>query len=92
MPKYRPKGCKCSGKRRYISSGITNNEDCIDVCTNPVCGTSDNLTLLAPVVYDEIGINLCREVPITGTLSSSRKRAASRHPSHEWQVVRTVVL
>jgi len=38
MPKYRPKGCKCSGKRRYISSGITNNSDCIDVCTNPICG------------------------------------------------------
>ena len=61
MPKYRPKGCKCTGKRRYISSGIANNSDCIDVCTNPICGTSDKLTLLAPVVYDEIGINLCRD-------------------------------
>lgn len=71
MPKYRPKGCKCSGKRRYISSGITNNSDCIDVCTKPICGTSDNLTLLAPVVYDEIGINLCREVPLSGTLPAS---------------------
>lgn len=71
MPKYRPKGCKCSGKRRYISSGITNNSDCIDVCTNPICGTSDNLTLLAPVVYDEIGINLCREVPLSGELPTS---------------------
>lgn len=68
MPKYRPKGCKCSGKRRYISSGISNNSDCIDVCTNPICGTSDNLTLLAPVVYDESGINLCREVPLSETL------------------------
>lgn len=71
MPKYRPKGCKCSGKRRYISSGISRNSDCIDVCTNPICGTGDNLTLLAPVVYDEIGINLCREVPITETLPTS---------------------
>lgn len=71
MPKYRPKGCICSGKRRYISSGITNNSDCIDVCTNPICATSDNLTLLAPVVYDEIGINLCREVPLSGELPTS---------------------
>ena len=71
MPKYRPKGCKCTGKRRYISSGIANNSDCIDVCTNPICGTSDNLTLLAPVVYDEIGINLCREVPLTEALPTS---------------------
>lgn len=71
MPKYRPKGCKCTGKRRYISSGIANNSDCIDVCTNPICGTSDKLTLLAPVVYDEIGINLCREVPLTEALPTS---------------------
>ena len=48
----------------FVGSGITNNSDCIDVCTKPICGTSDNLTLLAPVVYDEIGINLCREVPL----------------------------
>lgn len=68
MPQYRAKGCKCPSKRRYISNGIANNADCLDVCTNPICGTSDNLTLLAPVVYDEIGINLCREVPLSSTL------------------------
>ena len=65
MPKYMPKGCKCASKKRYVSSGIANYPDCIDVCTAPICGTADNLTLLAPVVYDEIGINLCREVPLT---------------------------
>lgn len=71
MPKYMPKGCKCASKKRYVSNGITNYSDCIDVCTNPICGTADNLTLLAPVVYDEIGINLCREVPITGALPTT---------------------
>ncbi len=71
MPKYMPKGCKCASKKRYVSSGIANYPDCIDVCTAPICGTADNLTLLAPVVYDEIGINLCREVPLTGTLPTA---------------------
>ena len=58
-------------KKRYVSSGIANYPDCIDVCTAPICGTADNLTLLAPIVYDEIGINLCREVPLTGTLPTA---------------------
>ena len=64
MPKYMPKGCKCASKKRYVSNGITNYSDCIDVCTNPICGTADNLTLLAPVVYDEIGINLAAKFPL----------------------------
>ena len=56
--------CKCPSKKRYVSNGICNHSDCIDICTTPICGTPDNLTLLAPVVYDEIGINLCRTIPL----------------------------
>lgn len=77
MAKYIPKNCRCSGKRRYVSPGITTHADCIDVCTNPVCGTPDTLTLLAPVVYDEIGINLCREIPLTGTITGNPPLSAS---------------
>jgi hypothetical protein len=32
---------------------------CYDVCTNPICGCPSTLGLSAPVIYDELGINLC---------------------------------
>jgi hypothetical protein len=73
MPKSKQNGCKCRPKR-YISNGVHTKGKCHDVCTNPMCGDPDTLTLLAPVVYDELGINLCRAVPIdfptlTGTVA-----------------------
>lgn len=63
MPKSKQNGCKCRPKR-YISNGVNTTGKCRDLCVNPVCGDPDCLTLLAPVVYDELGINLCRAVPI----------------------------
>ena len=36
-----------------------NNNSC-DPCVNPPTETPKCLTLLAPVVYDECGINLCK--------------------------------
>lgn len=73
MPKSKQNGCKCRPKR-YISNGVHTKGKCHDVCTNPICGDPDTLTLLAPVVYDELGINLCRAIPIdfptlTGTVA-----------------------
>ncbi len=55
--------CKCS-KRPRISSRIVQGippcqEGCVDVCTNPVCADPKVLSMMAPLVYDEIGINLC---------------------------------
>jgi hypothetical protein len=32
---------------------------CVDVCANPICGDPEKLSLMAPLIYDEIGINLC---------------------------------
>lgn len=72
MAKNNSSGCK-SCPKRYISSGVQNNDGCQDVCVNPICGDPDRLTLLAPVVYDELGINLCRTIGITppaGAISS----------------------
>lgn len=77
MPKYVPKHCRCCTKKRYVSPGLASHGDCIDVCTNPICGQPDSLTLLAPVVYDEIGINLCREVPLSGTITGNPPLSAS---------------
>lgn len=72
MAKSNTSGCK-SCPKRYVSTGVSENKDCQDVCVHPICGDPDVLTLLAPVVYDELGINLCRTIDITppsGAISS----------------------
>lgn len=54
MSKCRARRCKCGA-----------DFECpIDVCVNPIIGDPTYLTVLAPVVYDGIGINLCRSVPL----------------------------
>ena len=52
---------KCGCRTRIISSAVSqmNGQECFDVCTTPICGSPDYLGLFAPVIYDEIGINLC---------------------------------
>ena len=72
MAKNNTSGCK-SCPKRYVSSGAREKHACQDVCVDPICGDPDVLTLLAPVVYDELGINLCRTMdisPPTGAVSS----------------------
>ncbi|MCI8275458.1 MAG: hypothetical protein HFI66_07585 [Lachnospiraceae bacterium] len=85
MPKYKPKGCKC-GRSNAVNviaaNGSCNGtppspEPCFDVCTNPICGTPQYLTLLAPVVYDEIGINLCRQVTLAENFATTYPSAES---------------
>lgn len=39
-------------------------DTCYDACVNASCGDPKYLTLLAPVVYDEIGTNVCRSINI----------------------------
>ncbi len=50
-------GCRA----RIISDAVSNmrNGECFDVCTNPICGSPDYLGVFAPLIYDQIGINLC---------------------------------
>ena len=69
MPKYKPAGC--------LSSSGGADGQCVDICTNPVCGTPQYLTLLAPVVYDEIGVNLCRQVGLSQGFASVYPTAQS---------------
>lgn len=72
MAKNNSSGCKNCPKR-YISPAVQDPDHCHDVCVNPICGDPALLTLLAPVVYDELGINLCRTIDITppaGSISS----------------------
>lgn len=39
-------------------------KECEDICTKPLCGDPNLLTVLTPVVYDEVGFNLCSSVTI----------------------------
>ena len=69
--------CNCKS-RCFTSSGISNMNGtvCADVCTTPICGTADALLLYAPVIYDCIGINLCRQVPLGVTIPATYPTAA----------------
>ena len=73
MAKNNSGGCKGCPKR-YVSHGAAHHDLCCkDVCVDPICGDPDVLTLLAPVVYDELGINLCRTINVdlpTGAIAS----------------------
>ena len=51
--------CKCSkcGSTRIVSNIVQNMPNgCFDVCTTPICGSPDELSILAPLIYDEIGV------------------------------------
>jgi len=76
MAKY---NCNCKS-RCFTSTAIANNQTngcpCVDVCTTPICGTPDALLLYAPVIYDSIGINLCRTVPLGVTIPTTFPTAA----------------
>lgn len=66
--------CNCKS-RCFTSNAIANNQTdygtCVDICTTPICGTPDALLLYAPVIYDSIGINLCRTVPLGVTIPTT---------------------
>ena len=46
--------CKCSkcGSTRIVSNIVQNMPNgCFDVCTTPICGSPDELSILAPLIY-----------------------------------------
>lgn len=67
----------CGCGTRIISQGVENQpERCIDVCANPICGDPSVLSLMAPLIYDEIGINLCTTFPLGTDISTTYPTAA----------------
>lgn len=62
-----PKGnsCCCGTKIYRSALGREAVGECRDICTSPVCGEPRLLTLLAPVVYDEVGLNLCKRIDLS---------------------------
>ena len=66
--KYAMGTCKCKAGTRIVSNMVQSinqggNGNCNtglqNICANPVCGEPSLLSLYAPLIYDEIGINLC---------------------------------
>ncbi len=55
-------GCACSCHPPVSSANTSCSGSDNDVCVNPPTGHPKFLTLLAPVVFDECGINLCKVV------------------------------
>ncbi|MBQ4284522.1 MAG: hypothetical protein IJB96_11425 [Lachnospira sp.] len=55
------KSGKCGCQTRIVSNAVQNMccNKCFDVCAVPECGSPSVLSLYAPLIYDEIGINLC---------------------------------
>ncbi len=55
--------CKCNGGQRIVSNVCQcmnpSGPGCVDVCTNPIVGDPSLLGIMAPLIYDEIGVNLC---------------------------------
>lgn len=64
--------CKKSGSCTKIASDVVSGmpNGCFDVCTNPICGSPSELSLFAPLIYDQIGINLCAEVALGVDIST----------------------
>ena len=55
--------CKCSKRPRISSQTVQGMapcmNGCVDVCANPSCAEPRVLSIMAPLIYDQIGINLC---------------------------------
>lgn len=66
--------CKCKKNgccTRIVSNVVSNMPNgCFDVCKNPICGSPDELSLYAPLIYDQIGINLCAAFPVGVDISA----------------------
>ena len=60
--------CKCKANARIVSNVVSGMEGnfcpCTDVCASPICGDPCVLGIMAPLIYDEIGINLCTSFPL----------------------------
>ena len=65
--------CGCGNKvivSDLINGGMSGSE-CVDVCINPQCGEPQFLTVLTPVVYDELGINVCQTFTLPSTVPTT---------------------
>lgn len=74
------KRCRCAlrGTRQTCGSAAGGcTTPCIDVCANPICADPTSLSLMAPVIYDQLGLNLCSPVTLEGLADFPTATSAS---------------
>ena len=73
------KRCRCvlQNSGRIPAATSAWNGPCVDVCASPICAEPTVLTLMAPVIYDQLGINLCSAVTIPGLAAFPTATSAS---------------
>lgn len=73
--------CKCCSRPRIVSNVCQcmnrSGENCTDVCTNPIIGDPNLLGIMAPLIYDEIGINLCTSVELAEDIQTTYPTATT---------------
>lgn len=68
---------KCNCNTRIVSPVVKNIPcGCMDVCVTPICADPSTLGILAPLIYDEIGINLCATFALGTDISTVYPTAA----------------
>ncbi len=74
----RNRASKCGCRTRIVSNVVQNlKQDCNGVCTNPIFESPDVLSIMAPLIYDEIGINLCTTIPLGVDIPTTYPTAVS---------------
>lgn len=68
--------CKCNNRARIISDVVQSMETCqksccFDVCAHPIIAEPNLLGIMAPLIYDEVGINLCTTFDLGTTVSTA---------------------
>lgn len=63
MARIKAKRCRCISSAN-ANNGLSDRCGCYDVCTTGLMGEAEMLPLTVPVIYDEIGINLCRSIDL----------------------------
>ena len=73
--------CKCGLRPRIVSNVCQcmnrNGENCFDVCSAPMIGDPNLLGIMAPLIYDEIGINLCTSAELGVDVQTTYPTATS---------------
>lgn len=74
--------CKCKTKPKIISNAVqslnrSGSCGCLDVCVNPIVADPSLLGIMAPLIYDEIGINLCTTFPLGTDISTTYPTATN---------------
>lgn len=85
----RNKSGKCGCGTRIISNVVQNirqngqsacgctGNGCKDECASPICGSPNYLSIMAPLIYDEIGINLCATAEIGTDIATTYPTATT---------------